>query len=658
MNGKLRAVWLILTAVSMLTFLLGGGVIYAIPAPPALSSHVTIAGPLELSLTLNPAVARPRDPVSLEVVLTNHQATVATPELLLQIPVALSLKGDRLPGGTSYSFQEHALSWLPVVAANGGTVSLQLEFVASVADLGQPAQPVELLLRYDGLERTTSADFWVGLRPVVNVGASPAVVAVGAPVQLTALTGGSGPFIQNWDLGDGRHLAANDPQVVYASPGTYRVTVRVANPLASATASAGITVVASPTAAFTVDDDQPVVAQIVQFVNQSGGQPPQTYRWDFGDGATSTEVNPAHEYSAPGNYVVRLQVESENGSAETSQTVRVGASPVLDFVIDSTASTGRTVYGQAYSDDSVNRLQWDMGDGRQYEGESVEHVYYRAGDFLVTVRGDNDYGGTEVSHWIHVEAGDYFAHLPLIVSQPVSPTAELAVGAAAALPVAPELILPVEPAPVVTAPAPPASDPPVLPVPVQPGGAAATGLPEPVAPAEPAEPAVQAPLPTEIAEPVILPEQSPLPPGSSPAEELLWYINEARRLHNLAPLTYNYELSIAAQMHTEDMVGNPDIMHQGSDGSTPAERQQRYGYQGYYGGEAVAWGWETAAPVVEFWVNSPPHRVLILDPHIREVGVGFFADGLAPNIWYWTAEFGYLPGTDPSLINPNYRPSP
>jgi hypothetical protein len=42
---------------------------------------------------------------------------------------------------------------------------------------------------------------------------------VGTPVQLTALTGGSGPFVQNWDLGDGRQLNAQDPQVAFGSPG-------------------------------------------------------------------------------------------------------------------------------------------------------------------------------------------------------------------------------------------------------------------------------------------------------------------------------------------------------------------------------------------------------------------------------------------------------
>jgi uncharacterized protein YkwD len=104
-------------------------------------------------------------------------------------------------------------------------------------------------------------------------------------------------------------------------------------------------------------------------------------------------------------------------------------------------------------------------------------------------------------------------------------------------------------------------------------------------------------------------------------------------------------------MHTADMAGNPDIMHDGSDGSRPDERQRRYGYAGAYGGEAVAWGWESPVPVVEFWVNSPPHRTLILNPDAKEVGVGFTADGTAPNLWYWAAEFGARL-EDPPTVGP------
>ncbi|MEM6515546.1 MAG: PKD domain-containing protein [Bacteroidota bacterium] len=40
-----------------------------------------------------------------------------------------------------------------------------------------------------------------------------------------------------------------------------------------------------------------------------------THNWDFGDGNTSTEVNPAHTYAAPGTYDVTLTTTNEAGTA-------------------------------------------------------------------------------------------------------------------------------------------------------------------------------------------------------------------------------------------------------------------------------------------------------------------------------------------------------
>lgn len=50
----------------------------------------------------------------------------------------------------------------------------------------------------------------------------------------------------------------------------------------------------------------------VQFVNNTGNG--ISYRWDFGDGATSTAENPTHAYSTIGNYDVRLIATNVNGS--------------------------------------------------------------------------------------------------------------------------------------------------------------------------------------------------------------------------------------------------------------------------------------------------------------------------------------------------------
>ena len=35
--------------------------------------------------------------------------------------------------------------------------------------------------------------------------------------------------------------------------------------------------------------------------------------WSFGDGTTSTSINPTHQYSSPGNYTVTLTIYTNSG---------------------------------------------------------------------------------------------------------------------------------------------------------------------------------------------------------------------------------------------------------------------------------------------------------------------------------------------------------
>lgn len=51
--------------------------------------------------------------------------------------------------------------------------------------------------------------------------------------------------------------------------------------------------------------------------NASGGVEPYNWSWDFGDGNTSTDQNPTHNYSVAGNYTVTLEVTDEEGDIAT-----------------------------------------------------------------------------------------------------------------------------------------------------------------------------------------------------------------------------------------------------------------------------------------------------------------------------------------------------
>lgn len=80
----------------------------------------------------------------------------------------------------------------------------------------------------------------------------------------------------------------------------------------------------------------------VQFNNQST-EGCQTYTWDFGDGQTSTEANPRHDYAAPGTYNVTLTAHGIVKTSTLAASITI-AEPALwtvggDFTLDS-ESTG------------------------------------------------------------------------------------------------------------------------------------------------------------------------------------------------------------------------------------------------------------------------------------------------------------------------------
>jgi uncharacterized protein YkwD len=197
----------------------------------------------------------------------------------------------------------------------------------------------------------------------------------------------------------------------------------------------------------------------------------------------------------------------------------------------------------------------------------------------------------------------------------------------------------------------PGSEPPVE-TPVQ---ADVPAAPE-AAPEQPAEPVAE-PVAEQPAEPVeeTAPPASPQQPQPQPAEpsatapsaptgsealsgpqaEVLALVNKERAAVGCPVLTVNAKLTKAAQDHSADMAAHNNMSHTGSDGSDPGARITRAGYQWQTYGENVAYGYPSAAQVMEGWMNSPGHKRNILDCSYKEIGIGLAQPGQ-----YWTQDFG------------------
>lgn len=78
-----------------------------------------------------------------------------------------------------------------------------------------------------------------------------------------------------------------------------------------------------PVANFTVPSGKLVAPVEIAFTNNS--LKADTYAWDFGDGATSTEASPKHRYTHSGNYEVTLKATKGSKTVIKKQMIQVTA---------------------------------------------------------------------------------------------------------------------------------------------------------------------------------------------------------------------------------------------------------------------------------------------------------------------------------------------
>ncbi len=122
------------------------------------------------------------------------------------------------------------------------------------------------------------------------------------------------PTSFKWDFGDGSTSTEKNPTHQYIAPGEYLIVLTASSSFATNVYSKYIYIknkeqenpLAPPVALFTTNHIYSFVNQEIDFYNSSHGVHQLTYEWDFGDGSTSTDINPTHSYSKIGSYTICL----------------------------------------------------------------------------------------------------------------------------------------------------------------------------------------------------------------------------------------------------------------------------------------------------------------------------------------------------------------
>ncbi|MDD4247942.1 MAG: PKD domain-containing protein [Methanosarcina sp.] len=250
--------------------------------------------------------------------------------------------------------------------------------------------------------------------PVAAFSASP--TSGNSPMDVTFTDTSTGtPTAWSWNFGDGANSAIQNPKHTYSTAGTYTVTLTATNAAGSNTATKSGYITAGTTA------QKPVVnfwgtprsgnaPLSVTFKDITTGAP-TAWNWDFGDGASSTEQNPTHIYSAAGNYVIKLTASNAAGSTVLSKynymtvTGTAAQTPVAAF--SASPTSGNSPLDVTFTDTSTGTptaWSWNFGDGTSSTQKSPTHTYSAAGSYTVTLTVSNAAGSNTVTKSSYITA--------------------------------------------------------------------------------------------------------------------------------------------------------------------------------------------------------------------------------------------------------------
>lgn len=186
-----------------------------------------------------------------------------------------------------------------------------------------------------------------------------------------------------WDFGDGTTSTQINPIHYYTTSGPFTVCVTISNNVCSDTYCDIVGVNTGDCQANFAYYDS---SGTFYFQNLSSGNI-GFWLWDFGDGTTSNQQYPTHQYTSGGTYTVCLTVGSLNNTCADTycQTITVSNNnPCQVWFQYYQTNTG--VVFNAYNNNQFNTVYtWSFGDGTGGQGQTITHQFPGPGTYTVCV---------------------------------------------------------------------------------------------------------------------------------------------------------------------------------------------------------------------------------------------------------------------------------
>ncbi|RYD83460.1 MAG: PKD domain-containing protein [Sphingobacteriales bacterium] len=239
-----------------------------------------------------------------------------------------------------------------------------------------------------GCVKTVTLADYVDVKNLTTNFVSPPAVKVCAPYTTSFAYAGINSSEWNWDFGDGTTSIEQNPKHTYTSPGKYVVSLKT---------------VTSEGCTQTISNFQTIIIEKIEAnfsYQRKSDCPPYEYYfkdlstnavswlWNFGDGTTSTDKNPTHNFASSGDYNVTLT--STNASGCTSVMKMKVSTPVfiaspskaysnMDFKFPLTVSFKANSKG-------ATSWFWDFDDnGATSTKENPSYTYKDSNTYYVTL---------------------------------------------------------------------------------------------------------------------------------------------------------------------------------------------------------------------------------------------------------------------------------
>lgn len=198
----------------------------------------------------------------------------------------------------------------------------------------------------------------------------------------------------DWKFGDGHeeHFDSKPGHVkhVYKQSGTYKVTLNLTGFYGNDSVSESVTISQRPILKFSFFPQNPRRNQEIKFSNESVGEYKEWF-WDFDNGTKSNEHSPpVYKYKEVGTYKVTLSARDVNGELkEITKSVVVESDalkPVAKFTLPvESVEIGEVIKLSDQSIGTIEKWEWDMGDGKIIKTPIAEHTFMKAGTFTITL---------------------------------------------------------------------------------------------------------------------------------------------------------------------------------------------------------------------------------------------------------------------------------